>query len=79
MILRTEYDDIDPRRVIVDDLIDQGVLAPVEDDGVLWCFTHSRIPEDGIDLCGDEWRDIGECDFGKALIVRLKIGGDDGS
>ena len=30
MILRTEYDDIDPRRVIVDDLIDQGVLVPVK-------------------------------------------------
>ena len=38
-------------------------------DSVLWCFTHDRIPEDGLHLCGDEWRDIGSCRYGQVFIV----------
>ena len=61
--------------MIPDDSV-MGVFLPVESKGpVLWCFTHYRIPEDGVDLCGDEWREIGPCDFGRALIVRESIRG----
>ena len=56
-------------------LVVQGALVPVEPEGtVLWCFTHWRIPEDGTDLCGDEWREIGPCEFGRTLIVRAGVG-----
>jgi len=38
---------------------------------VMWCFTHYRIPEDGIGLCGDEWREMGPCKFGWAKITEI--------
>ena len=45
--------------------------VPVDGPVYLWCKTHARIPEDGIDLCGDEWRDIGECVFVRAMLVEV--------
>ena len=60
---------------VIETLVANGVLETVETEGsFLWCFTHWRIPEDGTDLCGDEWREIGPCDFGTALIVRAGVG-----
>ena len=53
----------------VQDQVRDGWLVEVESSTVLWCETHYRIPEDGTDLCGDEWRDIGPCRFVHARIV----------
>ena len=47
MLLRTEFDDdVDPRRAVVDDLIEQGVLVPIE---LTWDSDWRDIPgeEDG--------------------------------